>query len=77
MNGQKIDEAIAKTMLRDLPMMTVKEHHAYCVGILACCYEHVPSHLQFAIVESLQSIRKMGMNIDVEKFLSERQRINN
>jgi hypothetical protein len=53
-------------VMRDIPGMTVQEHHALSIGVLACCYEHVPAELQKAIAEAFESAKKMGMNIKPE-----------
>jgi hypothetical protein len=49
--------------MKDLPEMSVKEHHALAIGILACCHEHVPSGLKRAIVQHLETAKAMGMKI--------------
>ena len=53
-------------VMRDIPGMTVKEHHALSIGVLACCYEHVPAELQTAIAEAFESAKQMGLNIKPE-----------
>lgn len=66
----KIEEAIAGSLKRlvmhDLPNMTVREHHALCIGNLSCCYDYVPDGQKQAIAEMLELAKAMGMNIKPE-----------
>ena len=55
--------------MKDIPGMTVQQHHELCIGNLACCYEHVPPGLKLAILEGIRAAQKMGMNIRPENVL--------
>ena len=55
-------------MMKDIPGMTVKEHHELTIGVLACCYQHVPADLKRAIMEACESAKQMGMNIKPERL---------
>lgn len=57
---------LQRLVMRDIPGMTVKEHHALSIGLLACCFEHVPYDLQSAIAEAFDAANQMGMNIKPE-----------
>jgi hypothetical protein len=72
-----VDEAIEATELHDLPTMTVKQHHCFCVGVLASCHDYVPAGLQRAIEEAMTIIRDMGLEIDAERFIAERKAARN
>lgn len=61
-----------RTNMRDIPEMSVDEHHALSIGLLACCFKHVPADLQNAIAESLDAAKKMGMNIQPDRVTKER-----
>ncbi len=54
--------------MHDIPIMTVKEHHELTIGVLACCYWHVPDDLKRAIEEACESAKQMGMNIKPERL---------
>lgn len=49
--------------LQDIPGMTVNEHLLLSLGVMACCYEYVPSELKKAIFEACVAAKKMGANI--------------
>ena len=55
--------------LKDLPDMTVTEHHMLCLGVLACCYRHVDSDLKQAIYEACEAAKNMGANICPENLI--------
>ena len=63
---REIAGSLKRLVMRDLPHMTVAEHHGLCIGNLACCYEHVPAELKQAIAEMLELAKQMGMNIKPE-----------
>lgn len=46
--------------------MTKERHHELCLGVLACCYEHVPHELKLAIREGVEAARKLGFPVDEE-----------
>lgn len=50
--------------MKNIPGMTVREHHRLCIGNLAMCYKHVPPDLQQAIREMCQAAKRMGLPID-------------
>lgn len=50
--------------MHDIQQMTVAQHHALCLGMLAQCYRHVPSHLKRAILQGAQAAKKMGAPIE-------------
>ncbi len=50
--------------MRDIGGMTVAQHHAICLGLLAQCYRHVPPHLKKAIVQGAESAKAMGAPIE-------------
>ncbi len=54
--------------MKDIPGMTVKKHHELSIGVLACCYHHVPDELKRAIEEACESAKQMGMNIKPENL---------
>lgn len=55
--------------MKDLPEMTVQEHHELCMGVLACCFQHVPTHIRAAIYQACQSAQAMGMKIEADNLL--------
>lgn len=57
-------------MMKDIAGMTVKEHHELTIGVLACCYKHVPDDLKRAIEEACESAKQMGMNIKPARLKS-------
>jgi len=57
-------------VMHDIPEMTVKEHHELSIGVLACCYKHVPDDLKLAIMDGFKAAKKMGMNIKPENVLT-------
>lgn len=56
--------------MKDISEMTVEEHHELCIGVLACCYKHVPPDLQRAIMEGLRAAQQMGMDITPDNVLT-------
>ena len=56
--------------LHDIEEMTVAQHHQLCLGVLAMCYQHVPDHLQLAIIEGLTAAKKMGSPIEPSNILT-------
>ena len=50
--------------MQDIAGVTVAQHHALCLGLLAKCYIHVPRHLKIAIIEGVQAAKDMGADID-------------
>lgn len=69
----RIDAEIARTILKDTPHMSVKEHHLFTVGILSGCYDYVPVLDQRAIIECLQIICEMGLEFDLEAFIASKK----
>ena len=64
---EHIKASIKSTRLRNIPDMTVKEHHVISVGLLACCYEQIVDEtLRQAIREAFTSAVAMGMKIKPE-----------
>lgn len=57
--------------MRNLPDMTVQEHHELSIGLLACCYRQVSPELQQAIFEGLLAAQRMGMDIQPENVLND------
>jgi hypothetical protein len=37
--------------------MTLQEHHWIMLGVLGCCYEHVPAHLKQAIIQGVAAAK--------------------
>lgn len=70
-------DMLQRLVLRDIPGMTVTEHHGLCIGILAVCYEHVDADLQRAIAEMFESAKAMGMNIRPELVTQRRNSAKN
>ena len=56
--------------MKDISGMTVAEHHLLCIGVLACCYAHVPARLKMAITEACESAKAMGLNIKPERLVT-------
>lgn len=50
--------------LHDIPEMSVGQHHASCLGVLALCYRHVPAELQAAIFEAVEAAKEMGGQVE-------------
>jgi hypothetical protein len=63
---REIDNLIREIPLKDLPNMTVREHHMLSIGVLSGCYPYVPHELQMAIEQALEAIKEMGLPIDFE-----------
>lgn len=64
--SERSADSLKRVVMRDLPNMTVTEHHVLSIGLLATCYEHVPGELQSAIAEAFESAKQMGLNIKPE-----------
>ena len=66
MNGSALDRALVPDPLgmHDIAGMTVAQHHALCLGMLAQCYRHVPAHLKRAILEGAEAAKLMGAPIE-------------
>ncbi len=58
--------------MHDIPDMTVEKHHMLCLGVMACCFEHVPFPLKAAIMESLASAKEMGLSIQPNNVLKQK-----
>ena len=56
--------------MKNIPGMAVEEHHLLCIGVLACCYQHVPAELKSAITEACETAKAMGMNIKPERLVT-------
>lgn len=69
-----IDAQIEAAILKDLPHMTVKQHHFLTLGVLSGCYDYVPHNLRIAITEALEAGRKLGMPLNVDGFLASKQK---
>ena len=54
--------------MQDIEGMTVEQHHMLCIGTLAMCYRHVPSHMMLAIFECVQAAKAMGAPIEPDNL---------
>lgn len=45
--------------------MTIEEHHELCLGVLNLCYDHVPTDLQTAIREAVESAQGLGLPVSL------------
>jgi hypothetical protein len=56
--------------MKDIPEMTVREHHELSMGVLAMCFPYVPKYLQIAILQAAHSAKVMGMKIEPDNLLT-------
>lgn len=54
--------------LKDIPEMSVEQHHKLCIGVLAMCYKHVPWELKRAIRDGCLAAKDMGMQINPDNL---------
>lgn len=69
---RRVDQQIEAAQLKDIPEMTVKQHHFLTLGVLSGCYDYVPHDLRIAIEEALEAGKRLGMPILVDGFLKEK-----
>jgi hypothetical protein len=64
----RVEAAIRSQVLHDIPGMTVTEHHCLSIGLLAVCYQYVPSELKRSIEQACNGAAQMGMEIDPSRL---------